>query len=85
MGRGRLPGDLRHSAARPETGYGYIKQGDPLDAAGSGFKAARFIEKPDLARAQDFLAEGGYYWNSGIFLFRRDLLLEAIARYLPEL
>ncbi len=70
---------------RPETGYGYIKQGESLDPAGSGFKAARFIEKPDLARAQGFLAEGGYYWNSGIFLFRRDLLLEAMARYLPEL
>lgn len=56
---------------RPETGYGYIKQGESLDPAGSGFKAARFIEKPDLARAQGFLAEGGYYWNSGIFLFRR--------------
>ncbi|MCL4502961.1 MAG: mannose-1-phosphate guanylyltransferase/mannose-6-phosphate isomerase [Deltaproteobacteria bacterium] len=70
---------------RPETGYGYIKQGEPLDAPGSGFRAARFIEKPNLARAQGFLDEGGYYWNSGIFLFRRDLLLEAMARHLPEL
>ena len=70
--------------SRPETGYGYIKQGAPLDEAGTGFAVARFIEKPDLARAQAFLDEGGYYWNSGIFLFRRDVLLAAMARYLPE-
>jgi mannose-1-phosphate guanylyltransferase/mannose-6-phosphate isomerase len=70
--------------SRPETGYGYIKEGAPLGEAGSGFSVARFIEKPDLARAQAFLAEGGYYWNSGIFLFRRDVLLAAMARYLPE-
>ncbi len=70
--------------SRPETGYGYIKQGEPLDEAGRGFRAARFIEKPDLERARGFLAEGGYYWNSGIFLFRRDLLLAAFERYLPE-
>jgi mannose-1-phosphate guanylyltransferase len=70
--------------SRPETGYGYIKEGAPLDGAGTGFSVARFIEKPDLARAQAFLAEGGYYWNSGIFLFRRDVLLAALSRYLPD-
>jgi mannose-1-phosphate guanylyltransferase / mannose-6-phosphate isomerase len=70
---------------RPETGYGYIKRGDPLDATAGAFRAARFIEKPPLARAREFLAEGGYYWNSGIFLFRRDVLLEACSRYLPDL
>jgi mannose-1-phosphate guanylyltransferase / mannose-6-phosphate isomerase len=70
---------------RPETGYGYIKRGNSLDATGGAFRAARFIEKPPLARAQEFLAEGGYYWNSGIFLFRRDVLLEACSRYLPDL
>lgn len=69
---------------RPETGYGYIKQGTPLDEAGSGFQAEKFIEKPDLARARAFLDKGGYFWNSGIFLFRRDILLEAMKRYLPE-
>ena len=70
---------------RPETGYGYIKCGNPLDATGAAFRAARFIEKPPLARAREFLAEGGYYWNSGIFMFRRDVLLEACSRYLPDL
>jgi mannose-1-phosphate guanylyltransferase/mannose-6-phosphate isomerase len=71
--------------SRPESGYGYIKQGAPLDEAATGFAAARFIEKPDLARAQSFLAEGGYFWNSGIFLFRRDVLLAAFKRFLPEI
>jgi mannose-1-phosphate guanylyltransferase/mannose-6-phosphate isomerase len=70
--------------SRPETGYGYIKQGRSLDEAGTGFHATSFIEKPDMARAQAFLNEGGYYWNSGIFLFRRDVLLAAFQRFLPE-
>jgi mannose-1-phosphate guanylyltransferase/mannose-6-phosphate isomerase len=69
--------------SRPDTGYGYIKAGEPL--AGGGLKALAFTEKPDLPRAQAFLKEGGYYWNSGIFLFRRDVFLEALARHLPNL
>ncbi len=68
---------------RPETGYGYIKAGRPL-AAGQGFQAVTFIEKPDLPRARDLLAEGGYYWNSGIFLFRRQVFLDALAKHLPQ-
>jgi|UniRef100_A0A7V6DP02 mannose-1-phosphate guanylyltransferase/mannose-6-phosphate isomerase len=69
--------------SRPDTGYGYIKAGEPLPAG--GLKALAFAEKPSLARAQAFLKEGGYYWNSGMFLFRRDVFLEALARHLPEL
>jgi mannose-1-phosphate guanylyltransferase/mannose-6-phosphate isomerase len=69
---------------RPDTGYGYIKTGPPLDQ-GFGFQAEKFIEKPGLDRAKTFLAEGGYFWNSGIFLFRRDVFLEAMARHLPDL
>ena len=68
---------------RPDTGYGYIKAGEPL--AAGGLKAVAFTEKPDLSRARAFLAEGGYYWNSGIFLFRRDVFLEALARHLPDI
>lgn len=70
---------------RPETGYGYIKQGAPLDASGGIYHSVKFMEKPALPQAQAFLREGGYYWNSGIFLFRRDVLLEAFSRHLPEL
>src|SRR5262245_41306947 len=52
----------------PETGYGYIKQ---AGAAGSGASAIeQFIEKPERARAEQFLQQGGYYWNSGMFLFQ---------------
>ncbi|MFZ5452018.1 MAG: mannose-1-phosphate guanylyltransferase/mannose-6-phosphate isomerase [Thermodesulfobacteriota bacterium] len=70
---------------RPETGYGYIQVGESLPAVGYGFGAESFIEKPDLDRAKGFLTAGGYYWNSGIFLFRRDVLLEAFRRHLPDL
>jgi len=69
--------------SRPDTGYGYIKAGEPL--AAGGLKALAFTEKPDLSRARTFLREGGYYWNSGIFLFRRDVFLQALARHLPDL
>jgi mannose-1-phosphate guanylyltransferase/mannose-6-phosphate isomerase len=68
---------------RPDTGYGYIKAGEPM--AAGGLKALAFTEKPNLPRARAFLMEGGYYWNSGMFLFRRDVFLEALARHLPEL
>lgn len=71
--------------SRPDTGYGYIKAGEAVDGAGQGFHCAAFIEKPELNRAQAFLQEGGHYWNSGIFLFRREVILDALARYLPDL
>ena len=70
---------------RPETGYGYIQQGTPLDDQGRVYRTDRFIEKPPLDRAREFVAAGGYYWNSGIFVFRRDVLLAAMSRYLPDL
>ncbi len=71
--------------SRPETGYGYIKEGPALDPEARVRRAERFIEKPSLERARSFLQAGGYYWNSGIFVCRRDVLLAAFARYLPEL
>ncbi|MDP4605138.1 MAG: sugar phosphate nucleotidyltransferase, partial [Erythrobacter sp.] len=52
---------------RPETGYGYLQHGAPL---AGGFAIRRFVEKPDLARAQEYLASGDYSWNGGIFAFR---------------
>ena len=57
----------------PETGYGYLKQGEEI--AGGGVDVARFIEKPDLATAQRYIDEGGYLWNSGMFLFRASVFL----------
>ncbi len=68
---------------RPETGYGYIRVGEPID--GHSRKVAAFVEKPDLARAQEYLASGDYLWNGGIFLFRADVILEAFHVLMPEL
>jgi mannose-1-phosphate guanylyltransferase/mannose-6-phosphate isomerase len=67
---------------RPETGYGYIKQGKAL---GDGFVIERFVEKPDLARAEAFLAEGGYSWNGGIFVFRAGQLLDELSAHRPDM
>ncbi|MDH5247297.1 MAG: mannose-1-phosphate guanylyltransferase/mannose-6-phosphate isomerase, partial [Betaproteobacteria bacterium] len=58
---------------RPETGYGYIELGDPLGA--DGHRVKRFIEKPDAARAKEFVQDPAFLWNSGIFCFRaRDMI-----------
>ncbi|MEJ0099023.1 MAG: mannose-1-phosphate guanylyltransferase/mannose-6-phosphate isomerase [Pseudomonadota bacterium] len=67
----------------PEEGYGYIKQ---AASGGDGvFAIDRFIEKPDAARAAEFLKEGGYYWNSGMFLFRADRYLQELAQHAPDI
>ncbi|MBX2999779.1 MAG: mannose-1-phosphate guanylyltransferase [Caldilineaceae bacterium] len=72
----------------PHTGYGYIKRShSALTIPGDWpvFGVERFLEKPDLATAQRFLSEGGYYWNVGNFISRVDLLLGEFERQLPEL
>src|SRR6202046_3900048 len=66
----------------PETGYGYIQRGEPQ---GEVYRIARFVEKPDLAHAQQFVAAGDYYWNSGMFLFRAGRYLAELARLAPEI
>ena len=65
-----------------ETGYGYIRRGP---VAGSAFRIAEFVEKPDLARAERFVASGDYYWNSGMFLFRARRYLEELERHAPDI
>lgn len=70
-------------AERAETGFGYIRQGEPLGDA--GFKVARFVEKPDAATAAGFVAEGGYHWNGGIFVFTAGDYLAELAQHRPEL
>jgi mannose-1-phosphate guanylyltransferase/mannose-1-phosphate guanylyltransferase/mannose-6-phosphate isomerase len=67
---------------RAETGYGYIRRGEAL--APGVYRAARFAEKPDRATAQDWLDEGGWDWNAGIFLFAREALLDSLRRHSPE-
>lgn len=70
-------------AKSPETGFGYLQQGDAIGDL--GFKVARFIEKPDLARAEAFLAEGGYAWNGGIFAFRVGTFLAELCAHRPAI
>jgi mannose-1-phosphate guanylyltransferase/mannose-6-phosphate isomerase len=67
---------------RPETGYGYIRQGEAL---GEGFAVAAFEEKPDEDTAARYLAAGDRLWNAGLFLFRADVLLAELARFEPEI
>ena len=67
----------------PETGYGYIARGAAL--GDGGFEVARFVEKPDLATAQAYLADGGYAWNSGMFLFRAQRYLDELAAHAPAM
>ena len=70
-------------ATAPETGFGYLQQGEPIGAL--GFKVARFVEKPDLERAKTFLADGGYAWNGGIFAFRAGTFLQELGAFRPAI
>lgn len=65
---------------QPETGYGYLEHGDPLPG---GFAIRRFVEKPDLGTAEQYLASGNYSWNGGIFAFRAGHFLEELAQHRP--
>lgn len=69
----------------PETGYGYIRRAEQPLAGGEVYPVQQFVEKPDAATAEGYLADGGYYWNSGIFVFRADRYLEALEKYRPEI
>jgi mannose-1-phosphate guanylyltransferase len=65
----------------PATGYGYIEGGETLPSGAQTVK--RFIEKPPLARAEEMLAAGGFYWNSGMFMFAASRLLGEMVSYAP--
>ncbi|GAA0467266.1 hypothetical protein GCM10009096_05020 [Parasphingorhabdus litoris] len=69
----------------PETGYGYIQQGEPVFGSSNSFAAQQFVEKPHRSNAEKMLAEGGYHWNAGIFLFRADTYLTALAEQAPAM
>jgi mannose-1-phosphate guanylyltransferase len=72
---------------RPATGYGYIELGEALSDVRSMpvHEVLRFVEKPDAARAAEFLAAGTFLWNSGMFLWRTDAFLSAVERWCPEM
>ena len=65
------------------TGYGYIKRGSPI--SGNAYKVERFFEKPSLERAQKYLEQGGFSWNSGMFVWRAEVVLKAFQAYLPQM
>ncbi|MDR1817995.1 MAG: NTP transferase domain-containing protein [Puniceicoccales bacterium] len=72
----------------PATGYGYIQLGEKLAAAGTAvpplYAVRRFVEKPDRATAERYLAEGGFLWNAGMFVWTLDALADAFRRHEPE-
>jgi mannose-1-phosphate guanylyltransferase/mannose-6-phosphate isomerase len=73
---------------RPETGYGYIHRGQEYaiaDSDASIYKVSQFVEKPNLETAEQYLATGNYYWNSGMFLFSAKRYLEELKRFRPDI
>jgi mannose-1-phosphate guanylyltransferase/mannose-6-phosphate isomerase len=66
----------------PETGFGYIRRGE---AEGEGFKVAEFVEKPDAETAQSYLDDGGYLWNSGMFMLPAEKYLAELKKYAADI
>ena len=69
-------------AVSPHTGYGYLRRGEALPG---GYRLDAFVEKPDLATAERFVADGRYSWNGGIFAFGREHLLDELAQHRPTM
>ncbi|NCP10590.1 MAG: mannose-1-phosphate guanylyltransferase [Sphingomonadales bacterium] len=69
---------------RPETGFGYIAMGQPVASGSGAYRVDRFVEKPDRARAETMVADGGYLWNAGIFLFTAKAYLDELEKFEPE-
>lgn len=69
----------------PHTGYGYIRRGEQLNQAETGYAVAEFVEKPDEKTAQKYIDNGEYYWNSGMFLFKASRYLEVLGEFAPEM
>jgi mannose-1-phosphate guanylyltransferase / mannose-6-phosphate isomerase len=72
-------------ARTPETGYGYIRSEAGRPGAGAVAPIAQFVEKPDAARAREFIASGNYFWNSGMFLFGARRYLDELRVYAPDI
>ena len=71
----------------PATGYGYVKTAEDITGSETirQFKVERFVEKPNEETATRYLEQGGFYWNSGLFIFKISVFLDAVKRYAPEL
>ena len=70
---------------RPETGYGYIRRGAPIDGIEGAFEVVTFVEKPVPEMAQQFVDSGEHFWNGGIFLFSAAAYLDEIGRHQPKI
>ncbi len=70
---------------RPETGYGYIEADTALRGSLGPFPVKRFVEKPPMEKALEYLESGRFFWNSGIFIWRVDVILDSILAFMPEL
>ena len=71
--------------SRPETGYGYIQMGERVTGDIPTYKVTRFTEKPNVEVAKDFIMKESYLWNSGMFVFRADVILREIQKYIPNM
>ncbi len=90
--RGQVIVTIGIHPSTPETGYGYIRSGNKLPAPAGAkpyktafFKAERFVEKPDLATAERYLAEGNYRWNAGMFVWSFVTISNALEKHQPEM
>ncbi len=72
---------------RPETGYGYIEAAEAIEEKGNlrAYRVRKFHEKPEREVAEQYIRAGNFYWNSGMFLFRPETLLEAMRKFAPEI
>jgi mannose-1-phosphate guanylyltransferase / mannose-6-phosphate isomerase len=68
----------------PEIGYGYVHRGPRLETLDGAHRVQRFVEKPDVETAKGYMADGGYFWNSGMFVFRADVLIEDMRLHAPD-
>ncbi len=73
--------------AFPATGYGYVKTAENITGSEkiNQFKVERFVEKPNEPTAREYIAQGGYYWNSGLFVFKISVFLDAVKQFAPAL
>ncbi|AHM73224.2 mannose-1-phosphate guanylyltransferase/mannose-6-phosphate isomerase [Yersinia hibernica] len=70
----------------PETGYGYIQRGDAIvNDISEAFKVGRFVEKPSLETAEQYIRSGEYYWNSGMFMFRAKRYIQELEKFRPDI
>jgi len=73
---------------KPETGYGYIKCGKEIKDVSPGnplYKVKQFVEKPNTEKAESYIRSGGYFWNSGMFLFKASVYLKELEEFQPEI